>query len=272
MSKTIKFFLAPVLVFLFILSTAAALSSVDYSWTSWKPASCMPANCFCEAIRPGAIAQPANTWSSFGFVLIGLLVIRQSGEDVRRRLNSNPMVNRRALPLLYGIAVILIGLGSAFYHASLTFAGQFFDVMGMYLLASFILLYNISRVAALSNRQFVLTYLAFNTILAYVLLQHPALRRYIFAVIVLATLIPEYRVRTQKKPQISGAFLQAAWWTLLAAFVIWILDITKLLCDPNSWRQGHAFWHLLGGMAAGWLYLYYRSEKCLIYGCSPARD
>jgi uncharacterized membrane protein SirB2 len=220
----------------------------------------MPANCFCEAIHPGTIAQPANTWSSFGFVLIGLLVIRQSGEDVRR-LNSNSMAGKRAFPVLYGTVLILIGLGSAFYHASLTFAGQFFDVMGMYLLASFILLYNISRVSALSNRQFVLAYLAFNTILVYALLQHPAWRRYIFAAIVLATLLPEYRVRTQKKPQINGAFLQAAWWTLVAAFVIWILDITKLLCDPNSWIQGHALWHLLGAVAAGWLYLYYRSEN-----------
>jgi hypothetical protein len=60
----------------------------------------------------------------------------------------------------------MIGLGSAFYHASLTFAGQFFDVMGMYLLASFILLYNISRVSAFSRRKFVSAYLALNSILA----------------------------------------------------------------------------------------------------------
>jgi hypothetical protein len=189
-----------------------------------------------------------------------LLVIRQSGEDVRR-LNSNPMTSRRTLPLLYAIALILIGLGSAFYHASLTFAGQFFDVMGMYLLASFIFLYNISRVSALSGQQFVLAYLACNSILAYVLIQYPASRRYIFGMIILATLLPEYRVRTQKKPQITGAFLQAAWWTLVAAFVIWILDITKILCNPNNWLQGHALWHILGAIAAGWLYLYYRSEN-----------
>lgn len=260
MSKPIKFFSAPFLVFLSIICAAAALSSDDYSWRSWKPASCMPANCFCEAIHPGAIAQPANTWSSFGFVLIGLLVIRQSGEDVRRR-SLNSMAGRRAFPLLYGITLIMIGLGSAFYHASLTFAGQFFDVMGMYLLASFILLYNISRVSLLSGQQFVLAYLTLNSILAYVLLQHPALRRYIFGMIVLAALVPECRVRAQKQPQINGAFLHAAWWTLVAAFVIWILDITKILCNPNSWMQGHALWHLLGAIAAGWLYLYYRSEN-----------
>ncbi len=220
----------------------------------------MPANCFCEAINSGAIAQPANTWSSFGFVLVGLLVIRQSREDVNR-LRSNVMTRQRTYPLLYGIALMLIGLGSAFYHASLTFAGQFVDVMGMYLLACFILLYNVSRLKALNAKAFVLAYLALNLVLAYVLLEFPVLRRYIFGAIVVAALWPEYRVRTQKKPQINRFLLQAAWWTLIVAFIIWTLDITKILCNPNSWLQGHALWHILGALATGFLYLYYRSEN-----------
>jgi hypothetical protein len=37
--------------------------------------------------------------------------------------------------------VILIGLGSWFYHASLAFVGQGFDVAGMYLLGTFMVLY-----------------------------------------------------------------------------------------------------------------------------------
>ncbi len=170
-----RFFIAPFIVFLItLIIITAALSSSDYSWASWKPASCMPVHCFCEAIRSGVIAQPANTWSSFGFVLVGLLVIGQSGEDVRQR-RSNLMTSQRAYPLLFGMTLIVIGLGSAFYHASLTFAGQFFDVMGMYLVAVFILLYNFSRVSALSARRFVLLYLFINLILAFILLEWPAL-------------------------------------------------------------------------------------------------
>ncbi|MGH7455113.1 MAG: ceramidase domain-containing protein [bacterium] len=250
----------PVLLLALIISAAAALSRIDYSWVNWRPASCMPVNCFCEAVHSGTIVQPANTWSSFAFVLIGLLVIRQSGEDVRSR-RLNPMTSRRAYPFLYGMAFIFLGLGSAFYHASLTFAGQFVDLMGMYLLACFILLYNVSRLTALNGRTFVLAYLALNLLLASVLLEFPALRRYLFGVIVVAALLPEYRVRKQKKPQINGFFLQAAWWALLVAFVIWMFDITKILCNPNSWLQGHALWHILGAFAAGFLYLYYRSEN-----------
>jgi hypothetical protein len=257
--EKIRFFITPFSVFFIILIIAAALSSIDYSWPAWKPASCMPVHCFCEAIRPGVIAQPANTWSSFGFVLAGLLVIRQSGEDVRRR-RSNLMTSQRAYPLLFGMTLMMIGLGSAFYHASLTFAGQFFDVMGMYLAAVFILLYNFSRVSALSARRFVLLYLSLNLILAFILLEWPALRRYIFAALVLFSWWPEYRARAQKQREINVFFLHAAWWTLAAAFIIWVLDLAKILCTPNSWLQGHALWHLLGAIAAGFLYLYYRSE------------
>jgi hypothetical protein len=119
----------------------------------------------------------------------------------------------------------------------------------------------VSRLKALNGKTFVLAYLALNLVLAYVLLEFPALRRYIFGAIVIAALLPEYRVRKQKKPQINGFFLQAAWWMLIVAFIIWTLDITKILCNPNSWLQGHALWHLLGALAAGLLYLYYRSEN-----------
>jgi hypothetical protein len=255
-----KLFVRPFIAFGLILSLAAALSSVDYSWTNWRPASCLPANCFCEAIHRGAVAQPANTWSSFGFVLIGLLLMRQSGEDIRRR-KPNLMASQRAYPLLFGIALIIIGLGSAFYHASLTFAGQFFDVMGMYLLASFIVLYNHSRLAPLSGRSFVSAYLLLNFILAVILIQYPAFRRYIFGLMIFATLIPEYRLRQQKLVIINSRYLRAAWGYLMLAFIIWALDLAKIFCDPDSWLQGHALWHLLCAVAAGFLYLYYRSEN-----------
>jgi hypothetical protein len=256
----IKFFIAPFFAFLIILAMSAALSSTNYSWSSWKPASCMPANCFCEAIHRGTVAQPANTWSSFGFVLIGLLVIGQSEEDVRLR-KTNLIRSQRAYPRLFGAALILVGLGSAFYHASLTFVGQFFDVMGMYLIASFIILYNHSRLSPLTGRSFVIYYLLINFILAVILIQYPALRRYIFGFMILAALVPEYRLRSKKTVMINSRFLQAAWGTLFLAFVIWTLDITKILCHPTSWLQGHALWHLLGAIAGGFLYLYFRSEN-----------
>jgi hypothetical protein len=44
-------------------------------------------------------------------------------------------------------------------------------------------------------------------------------------------------------------------------FILWVLDITKLLCRPEGLLQGHAAWHLLGAASAACIYLYYRSES-----------
>ena len=51
------------------------------------------------------------------------------------------MAREPAYRRLYGYALVAVGLGSYFYHASLTFAGQVCDMSGMYFLITFALLY-----------------------------------------------------------------------------------------------------------------------------------
>ncbi len=242
---------------------SAALSSVDYSWAGWVLATCMPDACFCEAVHDGAVRQPANTWSSYAFVLVGLLIISQARRDVDRESGaraSNPVTQQLVYGLIYGGSLVIIGLGSAFYHASLSLAGQFFDVTGMYLLASFILLYNVARRYPLGQAVIAVAYVALNAALIYLLLEFPALRRYLFAALIAAALGLEYLARKRSNLVIEGRYIRAALLLLVTAFIIWVLDITKLLCSPESWLQGHAVWHVMGALAAGLLYLYYRSE------------
>jgi hypothetical protein len=47
---------------------------------------------------------------------------------------------------------------------------------------------------------------------------------------------------------------------LLLAFAIWNLAQGPW-CDPTSWLQGHAAWHLLGALAAYLLFRLYASER-----------
>jgi len=227
-------------------------------WAGWRPASCMPAECFCEAIRPGLVAQPANTWSNVAFVVVGLLIIAHGGTNTARRPVSP--ITRRGSAAVYGAAAVVTGLGSMFYHASLTFVGQFCDVLGMYLFAAFILLYAVGRVRPLGGRTFVIAYVALNAALAWLLITVPGLRRWLFAALLLAALACESRAQ-RAAAHIDARWLWAAVATLAVAFVIWILDLTKVLCVPESWVQGHAAWHILGAVAVGCGYLYYRSER-----------
>ena len=177
--KIINKYYIPSILFLMICLLLLFVSSLEYSWGEWRQATCMSTSigCFCEEIGDGIIRQSNNTWSSLAFVLSGLLVFSQANEDIKNKLNKNLLTANFNYALMFGSSLIIIGLGSAFYHASLTFAGQTVDVLGMYLLISFIIIYNYSRIYPIKEYQAVLAFLFINALLAYFLINYPELRR-----------------------------------------------------------------------------------------------
>ena len=261
MSKNIAAYTLPIALFALITLAGVAFGVFgNYSWANWLRATCYP-NCFCEAARGGPIEQLSNTYSNLAYVLIGLLIV-WGNKGNRGSEGKNLMASSSAYPITYGVTVIAIGAGSFFYHGSLTEVGRWFDWFGMYLYASFIILYNASRLKKLSGIQFVVVYAIFNIILAVVIFNTaPSIRQQIFGLMIAVTLILEYFVRRRDKPQIAGKFLYLALGCLVAAYTIWILDRDRILCAPTSLIQGHAAWHILTAAATGLLFMYYRSEK-----------
>jgi hypothetical protein len=258
---------------LFILFSLMTLALIPLSWlpgpwSMWRPATCLPDACFCEAIGLGFIRQPIDTWSNLAFVLVGLLIL----EDVLRPSSnrSNLLAQQRTYGVVYAVAVILIGLGSWFYHASLTFVGQWFDVMGMYLLGTFMVLYSFARV--LSGTEpgevkskdgciFTASYVLFSFTLALSLIVVPELRRYLFGMLLVATIALEVVIRRRSVMQIRTGYFIAALLIYVLAQLIWTLDLNHIACDPKNLLQGHAIWHILTAASAGLLYWYYRSEN-----------
>ena len=221
------------------------------AWEGWRPATCLPGNCFCEALSGGPVVQPANAWSSLAFVAAGLLVAHYpalAGAGGGRNRMARDPVNRH----LYGYAMAATGLGSFFYHASLTFAGQVADMTGMYLLITFALLYALPR---MGSARAVTAYVSGNALLLWLQVSFPDVRRYVFGALVVAVLWLESRGRGADR-----VWLWRGAGALGLGFAIWVADITRVVCAPQSIVQGHAAWHLLGA-AAGWcLFRYYWSE------------
>jgi hypothetical protein len=241
---------------------AGAVWATTESWGPWRPATCMPDRCFCEAIRSGLVLQPANTLSSLSFVFVGLLVIATGYTTLNTQSSKNAAIDGLSgYTLVYAGALIVVGLGSAFYHASLSFVGQFADVMGMYFIASFVILYSFGRIRALRPITIVTSYVFANGALAWVLFAAPALRRYIFAAVLLTGLLVEYIARSRVDRSLNSRRLLMALGFLVSGFGIWILDITKTVCKPDAAIQGHAIWHVAGAIASWQLYAYYRSEQ-----------
>ena len=186
-----------------------------------RAASCMPNSCFCEAIRSDGIKQPANTWSSLAFVVVAAMVLM--------RRTGKPSAGRAGYPLLYAFTLLVIGLGSAYFHATLSFRGQFADVLGMYLLATVALLYSIDRLRPLSAATLVTSYIATNAVLAMLLYWMPVVRRVVFALLIVAVLIVEILGRRKRGSSSDTRHLKIAAAIMGLAFVIWILDFTT---DP----------------------------------------
>lgn len=250
----------------FVASVVAVflMSRQPSPWADWRPATCMPGSCFCEEIRGSFVRQPANTLSGLLFLPVGILVLGYSaGVRVRDRRGepANLMSSRAMYPVLFGCAVLLTGIGTAFYHASLTFWGQTADLLGMYLLATFLVLYNTSRTYPLRPAHATAFYVGSNGLLAYLLVALPEARRYAFAILIVAALALESAARRRSPVRTNTKLLQAAVAVLALGFVVWILDLTRTLCRPDSWFQGHAAWHLAGAAATGLVFLFYRSEK-----------
>ena len=77
-------------------------------------------------------------------------------------------------------------------------------------------------------------------------------------------------VRRRPFVTIRRRWAVAALALFLAAFAVWIPSRSGgALCDPDSWIQGHAVWHLLCAAAAGCLFVYFLSEDTSISPVVP---
>jgi hypothetical protein len=198
------------------------------------------------------VAQPANAWSSLAFAVAGLLIIHWPALAGRAG-SLNRMASDQVYRRLYGYALVATGLGSYFYHASLTFAGQVADMTGMYLVITFALLYGMGRVSKIVA---VIGFVLGNAGLMWFQVNFPDLRRYVFGMLVVAVVWWENRRRRANRNWLWGGVA-----ALALGFGFWILDITRVVCAPGSLVQGHAAWHMLGALAGWFLFRYYWSES-----------
>jgi hypothetical protein len=250
-----KLFSAFALTLVSAAITVGLLMLFGPDWSRFAPATCTETRCFCEMPRTGTtLLQPANSFSSFGFVFAGFLMIMLAWS--RDWMSAFPPVAASTL----GVAAIITGIGSVLLHATLTLWGQFFDVLGMYLVSGFFLVGALAKWRGIADRRAMIYYALLCVVLVAILYALPDVRRWLFAVILLAAIVLELVFARPLRSQVRTGYYVAGLVANIVAFTIWNLDQRGQLCSPDSLMQGHAVWHLLGAVALWFAFLYYRSE------------
>jgi hypothetical protein len=205
---------------------------------------------FCEERLCAWVAEPSNTWSSIGYVMVGVWLMIT---------HARPARDAR----LWAVAAaeLLIGLGSIAFHATGSFAGELVDQAGMFMLSCLILSFAAGKARGLSASRTAGLYAAMTIGSTLSLLVVRPLGIPLFAVQLVAGLgweVAQWRRAADKAPY---RWLFAGIGVFLVSFVIWALDIGKVLCRPdNHVVTGHAVWHVLNALSIERLYRFYAAS------------
>jgi hypothetical protein len=241
--------------------------------------SCMtedPNTCFCEVFDPveaseGApgIRQPVNTLFNLYSLITSFIVALFVFFDRRSGAATNVMRSMSPIADLYIFAVLFLGLGSMWFHASLKAWGGNFDGLSMYVYAAFLVFYTIRRIWA-SDLFFWLAYTGtvVGFFIAHILWQWELKSLVLILILVAAYLVFEVLIWVRSGKVMQGkASTQVLWLSAVAcigaATTFWALSQTgEALCDPNSAFQPHGLlWHPLAGAMAVLLYFYWREAE-----------
>ncbi len=242
-------------------------------WTDWQPAAEFINPEYGERIYPDSVFRTRmNTWSNLSYILFGFYAIALAINDWKNGLSlaRGYLAHAPMQSFLFGVALIYSGLGSGFFHASLTRYGQQCDVGGMYAMMLCMAAIPIGSWLPRGKVPWIRrTYPTWPLIAVLVVCGSIYFTYYkwdyefgdvsayfgaILLVFVGAGLIQ------------PGKYFQIRWFVGACASIILAahireLDMQDRFTSPDSVFQGHAVWHLTSSLYYFFIFLYFRSEE-----------
>jgi hypothetical protein len=223
---------------------------------------------YCEFNHPHRFFhQPINTYSNLAYLFSGIFILLLARQDQKQLPNqtSDRLAGFPLLSVLMGCCFVYLSVGSAFFHASLTYIGQRVDMNATYsimLTLMGITLYHLAYRITLSPSQQRLAVLFLVVLIGLFLkiaLLVPSSRLVPSLILLLnaGMLIHYFQFRQQR----SLGLLLLSLVLIIAAIVIRTLDVRKVGCDPYSFFQGHALWHVLTALSSFCSYWFFRYKK-----------
>ena len=192
----------------------------------------------CERLRPGLVAQPANTATSAGLAVAGLyLIARGTGHRHATRWRT------------FGSAVTAAGLGSVAYHGPGGRLSHWAHDASTTAMMAFVPVDNLWALSKGSAAPAQAGFAALAALSGAVLAVRPSWVQEVSTALVAASVLTEARVREQRQPRARRLerISLALWATAAVAYVTGRSESPT--CRPNSWFQPHGLWHLIAGLA-----------------------
>ena len=241
------------------------------------PTADKPNSCYCEQYDPADLApgtagvrQPQNTWFNLYAIVTSLIVAIFVFID-RDPSAATPNLMRSKtswIPDAYIFAVLFLGLGSMWFHASLREWGGVLDQMSMFVYAAFLIYYTIYRLWPNDTFFWVMypaTFIGFTVWAAMWKFEYASL--ILIVILVAAYLVFEIIVNLRDGKFMQGkTYTQVLWCVavgcILVATLFWSLSQTGgPLCDAKGPQPHGLIWHPLAGVMAVLLYFFWRDEN-----------
>ena len=208
--------------------------------------------------------QAMNTYSNLAYFFFGILICQIGSNDYKNQsLNGlNRMEQFPLLSILMGFSFIYLSFGSAFFHASLTWVGQRVDMNGTYsislILASIGLYHVFYRLVFLNKAKNLMVMILLMLIIAFYKIALMVSSSVLVPILILLLLLLIGVNYFQFRKERSLVLAILSFVLIIVAIKIRTLDVQKIGCDPDSWYQGHAVWHLLTGLSSFCSYAFFR--------------
>lgn len=218
---------------------------VSCPYAHWTPGTVA----FCEERLCAWIVEPSNTYSSFAYLIAGVLMLRAMGRPRDARL------------VCIALAQFLIGVGSLFFHATGTLAGELVDQAGMFMLSCLLLVFAASAAYTWPARKGAWVYGSAVSASVFLNASIPPLGIPLFAAQLILGAGWELRLRSRARDRSPYRHLLSALAIFAVSFCFWALDISHVLCRPdNHLVTGHAVWHVLNAISIYQLYWFQRAR------------
>ena len=203
--------------------------------------------------------QKMNSYSNLIYFFFGIWAILISRRSSTHLLDNSPGA-------FYGLCMVYLAFGSCYFHASLTLPGQRVDMNATYAINIALVGCNLALLFPRFFRQELTRLIYIPALFCVVLIFHPisllVSSSILLPSVILISLALQIILYFVSKRNYRIYLVALSFILLMIAFKIRQEDVNKgVICEPNSWFQGHALWHILTACSSFLSFIYLRFDR-----------